>query len=79
MGTPGQDLIQTEGFADFEKVRWNRAGIPVEGDPGLITVSDPPDSFEGAAKINSPERVDLVVTKIGRTRLNIKYNTAGEG
>lgn len=73
MGTPGQDLITNGGIADGDNARWNRAGIPVEGNPDLISRADPPDSYDGAKLINTPDQVDLVVSKRDKTRVSIKY------
>ncbi len=75
MGSPGQNMITDGKVANATKARWNRAGVPVDGFPDLITVSDPPESYAGAAAINSPERVDLVVSRRDKTRVNIKWQT----
>ena len=73
MGTPGQDLISSGTMLDADKSRWNRSGIPVDGQPELISASEPPDSYDGAKKINTPERVDLVVNLKSQTNVKIKY------
>lgn len=77
MGTPGQNMIEADGLAGNEKSRYNRFGVVVPGRPGLISVADPYESYEGTKKINTPERVDLVVNKTDKTRLKIKYRTDG--
>lgn len=59
---------------DSKGARYNRFGILVEGEPGFISVADPYESYEGTKKINTPERVDLVISVKDKTRLAIKFN-----
>lgn len=73
MPTPGQILVNDDQVADPGKIRMNRAGIPVEGEPGFTTLSVPRDSYSGMFSIDSPERVDLVVSRRDKTNISIKY------
>jgi hypothetical protein len=73
MPTPGQILWNEGLMPDTKKVRMNRAGIKVEGQPGLIDKAVPPDTYEGMFSINTPQRVDLLVSKRDKSRVSIKY------
>ena len=73
MPTPGQELILDGRIANHEKARFNRAGVPVTGVPPEISKSDPPDTVEGYLKINTPEQVDLVVSRRDKTNVSIRF------
>lgn len=70
----GIQLIKSGLIPNAKKARWNRSGVPADGPPGATFLAVPPDSFAGADSIDSNTRVDLVVSRRDKTRVNIKYD-----